>query len=71
MERETVQENMKELEQKHDDEVSALRSDLERERAQFEKALHDEKEQLKSLQAALDNDESKIIFKRFTLVVSF
>ncbi|XP_072221841.1 pericentrin isoform X1 [Leuresthes tenuis] len=62
LERETVQENMaklkEELEQKHDGEIAALRSDLERERAQFEKALHDEKEQLKSLQAALDNDES-------------
>ncbi|XP_070776144.1 pericentrin [Enoplosus armatus] len=65
-EREHVQEEMKrlreELQEKHEAELSGLRSDLDREtekeRTQLKKALHEEKEKLKSLQAALDNDES-------------
>ncbi|XP_031165616.2 pericentrin isoform X6 [Sander lucioperca] len=65
-ERETVQEEMKklreELQEKHEAELSDLRSDLhketEKERTRLEKSLHEEKEKLKSLQAALDNDES-------------
>ncbi|KAM8737047.1 pericentrin isoform 2-T2 [Acanthopagrus schlegelii] len=65
-ERKHVQEEMKrlreELQEKHEAELSALKSDhdreMEKERAHFEEALHEEKEKLKSLQAALDNDES-------------
>lgn len=66
-EKKHVQEEMKrlreELQEKHEAELSALKSDhdreMEKERAHFEEALHEEKEKLKSLQAALDNDESK------------
>lgn len=63
-----MQEEMKrlreELQEQHEAELSALRSDLE-------KALEEEKEKLKALQAALDNDESKMIFfERITWVVS-
>ncbi|XP_078031283.1 pericentrin isoform X3 [Epinephelus lanceolatus] len=65
-EREDVQEEMKrlreELQDKHEAELSALRSDLhgemKEERTRLEKALHEETEKLKSLQEALDNDES-------------
>ncbi|XP_036981473.1 pericentrin isoform X2 [Acanthopagrus latus] len=65
-EKKLVQEEMKrlreELQEKHEAELSALKSDhdreMEKERAHFEEALHEEKEKLKSLQAALDNDES-------------
>uniref|UniRef100_A0A3B4ULN8 Pericentrin n=1 Tax=Seriola dumerili TaxID=41447 RepID=A0A3B4ULN8_SERDU len=65
-ERERVQEEMKrlreELQEKHEAEISVLRSDLvretEKERTHLEKALHEEKEKLKSLQAALDNNDS-------------
>ncbi|KAM4541725.1 pericentrin isoform 3-T3 [Odontesthes bonariensis] len=76
LERETVHDNIKklkeELEQKHNGEIAALRSDLERERAQFEKALQDEKEKLKSLQAALDNDESpQVIIMRQRLEAQY
>ncbi|XP_042292883.1 pericentrin isoform X3 [Thunnus maccoyii] len=64
--REDVQEEMKrmreELQVKHEAELSALRTDLEREtekeRTCLEEALQEEKEKLKSLQAALDNNES-------------
>lgn len=62
-----------ELQEKHEAEISALRSELDREteeeRTRLEKALHEEKEKLKSLQAALDSDESEIIFKTVTWVV--
>ncbi|KAM6917864.1 pericentrin isoform 2-T2 [Lycodopsis pacificus] len=51
-----------ELHEEHEAELSALQSNLHRETAKetsrLEKALHVEKEKLKSLQAALDNDES-------------
>ncbi|XP_028420872.1 pericentrin isoform X5 [Perca flavescens] len=65
-ERETVQEEMKklreELREKHEAELSDLRSDLhkemEKDRTRLEKSLHEEKEKLKSLQSALDNNES-------------
>ncbi|XP_031703854.1 pericentrin [Anarrhichthys ocellatus] len=65
-ERVHVQDEMKrlreELHEEHDAELSALQSNLHRETAKemsrLEKALHEEKEKLKSLQAALDNDES-------------
>ncbi|XP_042356085.1 pericentrin isoform X2 [Plectropomus leopardus] len=65
-EREDVQEQMKrlreELQEQHEAELSVLKLDLhketEKERTRFEKALDEEKEKLKSLQAALDNDES-------------
>ncbi|XP_073339040.1 pericentrin isoform X2 [Pagrus major] len=65
-ERKHVQAEMKrlreELQEKHDAELSALKSDhdreTEKERMHFEEALHEEKEKLKSLQAALDSDES-------------
>lgn len=67
-EREQVQDEMKrlreELQEKNEAELCALKSDLDRdmekERIHLEKELHEEKEKLKSLQAALDNDESKI-----------
>lgn len=69
-EREHVQEEMKrltkELQDKHEAEISVLRSvvdkEAEEERTRLEKALHEEKEKLKSLQAALDNNESKSCF---------
>ncbi|XP_040916208.1 pericentrin isoform X2 [Toxotes jaculatrix] len=64
-EREHVQDKMKrlreELQEKHEAEISVLKSDLretEKERTGLEKALNEEKEKLKSLHAALDNDES-------------
>ncbi|KAL3049419.1 hypothetical protein OYC64_008805 [Pagothenia borchgrevinki] len=64
-EREDVQEERKrwreELQEKHQAELSALRSELaemECERTRLEKELYEEKERLKTLQAALDNDES-------------
>lgn len=65
---EDVQEQIKrmkeELQVTHEAELSTLRKDLEREtekkRTCLEKALQEEKEKLKSLQAALDNNESKI-----------
>ncbi|KAM7376064.1 hypothetical protein PAMP_005812 [Pampus punctatissimus] len=65
-EREAVQEEMRrmreELQVKHEAELSALRTNLEREteeeRTCLEKALQEEKEKLKSLQAALDSNES-------------
>lgn len=51
-------------EEKHEAEPSALRTDLkretEKERTYLEKALQEEREKLKSLQAALDNKNSKI-----------
>ncbi|XP_068574033.1 pericentrin isoform X2 [Cebidichthys violaceus] len=51
-----------ELHEKHEAELSALKSNLHRETkketSRLEKALHEEKGKLKSLQAALDNDES-------------
>ncbi|XP_034713635.1 pericentrin isoform X3 [Etheostoma cragini] len=57
--RETLRE---ELQEKHKAELSDLRSDLHKEtvkdRTRLEKSLHEEKEKLKSLQAALENDES-------------
>uniref|UniRef100_UPI0037E7F2AE pericentrin isoform X2 n=1 Tax=Semicossyphus pulcher TaxID=241346 RepID=UPI0037E7F2AE len=50
------------LQEKHDAELAALKSDRDREmedeRTGFEKALQEEREKLKSLQAALDNDDS-------------
>ncbi|XP_041827485.1 pericentrin isoform X2 [Melanotaenia boesemani] len=61
-EQEELQENVKklreELQQKHESEISVLRSNFEKERTHLEKALQDEKEKLKSLQVALDNNES-------------
>ncbi|KAK5886534.1 hypothetical protein CesoFtcFv8_017560 [Champsocephalus esox] len=65
-EREDVQEEKKrwreELQEKHQAELSALRLELDREmeseRTRLEKELHEEKERLKTLQAALDNDET-------------
>ncbi|KAK9534370.1 hypothetical protein VZT92_009414 [Zoarces viviparus] len=65
-ERVHVQDEMKrlreELHEEHEAELSALQSNLHRETAKetscLEKAHHVEKEKLKSLQAALDNDES-------------
>ena len=70
-EREDLQEERKrwreELQEKHQAELSALRSELDREmeseRTRLEKELHEEKERLKTLQAALDNDESKTHFQ--------
>ncbi|XP_041668237.1 pericentrin isoform X2 [Cheilinus undulatus] len=63
---ERLQEEMKrlreDLQKKHEAELSALKSDHDREtefeRTGFERALHEEREKLKSLQAALDNDDS-------------
>ena len=56
-----------ELQEKHEVEISIqmsnLNSETEKERTCLEKALHEEKEKLKSLQAALDNDESKTVFE--------
>ncbi|XP_065822477.1 pericentrin isoform X2 [Labrus bergylta] len=65
-EKERLQEEMKrlrgDLKEKHDAELSVLKSDhdreMEKERRGFEEALHEEREKLKSLQAALDNDDS-------------
>lgn len=65
LERSRAQENMnklKELQEKYESEISVLRShhdEMATEQARLEKALHEEKEKLKSLQDALENDESK------------
>lgn len=52
-----------ELQEKHEDQLTALKSnhdrEMERERTSFEKSLQEEREKLQSLQAALDRDESK------------
>lgn len=52
-----------ELQEKHKTALSALKSELDKEmdkeRTSLTKALHEEREKLKSLQAALENDESK------------
>uniref|UniRef100_A0A3Q1FSN0 Pericentrin n=1 Tax=Acanthochromis polyacanthus TaxID=80966 RepID=A0A3Q1FSN0_9TELE len=64
-EREHVQENMKrlreELQEKHETEVTALKSHFDKEmqeKTYVEEALHEEKYKSKSLQAALDNNEN-------------
>lgn len=53
-------ENLKKLREqlqlKHENEISALRSDLEREKKCLEEALDKEREMLKSHEVALDND---------------
>lgn len=66
LERSQAQENMnklkEELQEKYESEISVLRShhdEMAKEQARLEKALHEEKEKLKSLQDALENDESK------------
>lgn len=66
LERSQAQENMnklkEELQEKYESEISVLRShhdEMATEQARLEKALHEEKEKLKSLQDALENDESK------------
>ncbi|XP_023208004.1 A-kinase anchor protein 9-like isoform X1 [Xiphophorus maculatus] len=46
-----------ELQQKHEPEISALKSDLEREKKCLEEALEKEREKLKSLELSLDDDE--------------
>uniref|UniRef100_A0A673B4S6 Pericentrin n=1 Tax=Sphaeramia orbicularis TaxID=375764 RepID=A0A673B4S6_9TELE len=61
-----------ELQQKHEAELSALRAELEKqaedERTCLEKALEEEKEKLKSLQAALDkNDSPQVLLVRQNL----
>lgn len=48
-----------ELQEKHKTALSALKSELDKERTSLTKALHEEREKFKSLQAALENDESK------------
>uniref|UniRef100_A0A3B5M5U7 ELK domain-containing protein n=1 Tax=Xiphophorus couchianus TaxID=32473 RepID=A0A3B5M5U7_9TELE len=48
-----------ELQQKHEPEISALRSDLEREKKCREEALEKEREKLKSLELSLDDDEGQ------------
>ncbi|KAM9354836.1 pericentrin [Pholidichthys leucotaenia] len=61
-EREQVHENMtklrEELQEKHESEISSLHKEMEEERRHLQKAFGEEKEKLKSLQDALDNDES-------------
>ncbi|XP_042078537.1 pericentrin isoform X4 [Haplochromis burtoni] len=66
LERSEAQENMnklkEELQEKYESEISVLRShhdEMATEQARLEKALHEEKEKLKSLQDALENDESQ------------
>ncbi|XP_029972288.1 pericentrin isoform X2 [Salarias fasciatus] len=58
-EKETMQQDMKRLRERHETEMSALQSDLhqemEKEKALLEKALSQEREKLNSLQATLDN----------------
>lgn len=66
-ERKHIHEEMKRLtealQEKHKTELSALKTELdaemEEERSSLKKALDEETEKLKSLQAALDNQESK------------
>ena len=64
---EEVKKMREELQEKHEAELSALKTDLEKEtekeRTCLEKALKEEREKLKSLQAALDNNDSKIIWQ--------
>ncbi|XP_063356217.1 pericentrin isoform X2 [Pelmatolapia mariae] len=66
LERSQAQENMnklkEELQEKYESEISVLRShhdEMAKEQARLEKALHEEQEKLKSLQDALENDESQ------------
>lgn len=65
-----MQENLKklsELQQKHENEISALTSDLERERTRLE---NDHKENEKSLQTALDSKQSKLLFRRVVVIIN-
>ncbi|KAM4723553.1 pericentrin isoform 2-T2 [Anableps anableps] len=55
-EEENLKKLREELQQKHESEISVLSSDLEREKC-VEEALDKEREQLKSLEVALDEDE--------------
>lgn len=62
-----------ELQQKHDAEITALRSDLDtgaEERAHGEKALSEEKQHVTSLQTVLDNHESKGFKKKIIIIKS-
>uniref|UniRef100_A0A3Q3W5J8 Pericentrin/AKAP-450 centrosomal targeting domain-containing protein n=1 Tax=Mola mola TaxID=94237 RepID=A0A3Q3W5J8_MOLML len=52
-----------ELQEKHKTALSALKSELDKERTSLTKALHEEREKFKSLQAALENDESPQVLK--------
>ncbi|XP_067335427.1 pericentrin isoform X2 [Channa argus] len=79
-ERQSVQAEIKrlreELQQNHKVELAALRSDIEKEaekeRTLVEQALLAEKEKLKSLQTALDNDESpQVLMVRQKLEAQF
>uniref|UniRef100_M4A5V3 Pericentrin n=1 Tax=Xiphophorus maculatus TaxID=8083 RepID=M4A5V3_XIPMA len=51
-----------ELQQKHEPEISALKSDLEREKKCLEEALEKEREKLKSLELSLDDDEGQLSY---------
>ncbi|XP_061599182.1 pericentrin isoform X2 [Cololabis saira] len=74
-EKENMQENvekLKELQQKHECETSSLTSDLEQTRTRLEKDLHEEKEKFKSLQAALDNNDSpQVLIERQRLEAQY
>lgn len=54
-----------ELQQKHENEISALRSDLEREKKCLEEALEKEREKLKSLELSLDDDEGQLSYTSY------
>ncbi|XP_043999044.1 pericentrin isoform X2 [Gambusia affinis] len=56
-EEENLKKRRAELQQKHENEISALRSDLEREKKCLEEALETEREKLKSLELSLDDNE--------------
>lgn len=74
-ERQHVQDEMKrlkeELQEKHQAELSCLKAELEKEMTKetmdLKNTLMEEKEKLKSLQSALENDESK----KYLLVLFF
>ncbi|KAK5617014.1 hypothetical protein CRENBAI_016494 [Crenichthys baileyi] len=51
-----LEEQREELQQKHENEISALRSDLEKEKKRLEEAL-EKREQMKSLEVALNDEE--------------
>ncbi|XP_008397956.1 pericentrin isoform X2 [Poecilia reticulata] len=56
-EEENLKKRREELQQEHENKISALLSDLEREKKCLEEALEKEREKLKSLELSLDDDD--------------
>lgn len=64
-EEENLKKRRAELQQKHENEISALRSDLEREKKCLEEALETEREKLKSLELSLDDNEGQLSYTSY------